>query len=152
MKFDRSVAEGRTESRKPDGCGTMSPVEIEFHESFDDPNPKHTALTREQALAWRENWSASDISLIQTHLDRLNITAFYLTPSASYIACLPRRLGMPAMWICPGYVEFHRDSTPLGSGSLTIELSTFRARGEAPAGGSELELCPSCNMALSRVC
>lgn len=114
------------------------------------------ALTRQQALGWREAWSHSDKELIAYVLDTLGEADYYEPPSQTYVGA--RVEGRAAVYVNPGYLEFPTPSAvervdpsrfPGGirgdDSGYWYALSTFQHRGESTPAVEELtEPCPEC--------
>lgn len=97
--------------------------------ALDVANGKH--LTREQVLRWRSNWGASDIRLIEEHLDRLGCTVFSVRGRNAYIRC-SNDIGENGFDLHPGYIEFRKVTMPEGAEKPWITLSTFKPHEVGP--------------------
>ena len=115
------------------------------------------SLTRQQVLRWRENWSFSDLDLIEHALDLLPEQDYYEPSAAQYVGA--RVAGRVAVYIAPGYVYWPKATwctdldtrlVPAGlksdaSGDSWYALSTFMKREESARRFEELSApCPNC--------
>lgn len=113
-------------------------------------------LSREQVMAWRENWSESDRRMIADHLDGQGAVSFYEPPSKQYVGCRGAD-GRGVLYISPGYLEFPKQALPEGltEHNRWFGLSTFQSRdGSDPRGLEVTEVFPHCWMVypLTGVC
>jgi hypothetical protein len=116
------------------------------------------ALTRQQLMAWRENWNVTDRVLIEHAIDLLPERDYYEPTSAQYVGA--RVAGRVALYVAPGYIYWPKptwsaDIDPaLIPGGLCggeeqegrwYELSTFQQRGSSEPRFEELNApCPGC--------
>jgi hypothetical protein len=117
-------------------------------------------LTRQQLLAWRENWSVADRELIEHALDVLGAVDYYEPTSKQYVGA--RVGGRVALYVAPGYLYWTSPNwaeglearmTPGGLGGGEQEtgrwyrLSTFQQRGSSTPSFEELSApCPVCHL------
>jgi hypothetical protein len=101
-------------------------------------------VTREQALAWRENWSWDDRNLVKEHIDRLQARTFDVRPSGGVVRCYDAS-GRPVMYIGAGYIEFapgcQAESIPQGAWR-GFALSTNRPHGSTARSNDTTQYCP----------
>lgn len=113
-------------------------------------------LTRSELLSWGSQWSQADVQLIDSLVERLELTSFKQPQRGDYIGC-SRASGPYLMTVHPGYLEFNKKHVPaeVKEGETWLALSTFRAR-NAPVDEVErpAQFCPECflQLPLTLVC